>query len=213
MLLTVRSRTDETVLRFVIIFIKEVNIIIIYKITNIINNKCYIGQTTQKDPYRRISRHFTDALHNKLDTKFCRAIRKYGKENFYYDFIDTATTKEELNQKEKYWISYYNSIDKGYNMVEGGIGFVGNSYGSKTKEELEIIKDKIRTSKIGSKNPMARKIKRVDIHTHEANVFDTIISCAQACGIQNGKTSITQRLNGQIASPFKKKWLFEYYNE
>ena len=44
-------------------------------------------------------------------------------------------------------------------------------------------------------------------------IFDTVISCAQACGIKNGKTSISTRLNGQIKSPYKNTWIFEYYNE
>ena len=78
---------------------------------------------------------------------------------------------------------------------------------------MEIIKEKIRETKIGKKNPMARKIKRINILTNEEEVFDTVISCAKACGIKNGKTSITQRLNGTTKSPFKGKWIFEYYNE
>lgn len=78
---------------------------------------------------------------------------------------------------------------------------------------MEVIKEKIRQTKIGAKNPMARKIKRTNIITNEVDIFDTIISCAKACGIQNGKTSITNRLNGQIKSPYKKTWIFEYYDE
>ena len=66
---------------------------------------------------------------------------------------------------------------------------------------------------MGSKNPMARKIKRTNIITNEVDIFDTVISCAQACGIKNGKTSITTRLNGQVKSPYKNTWIFEYYNE
>lgn len=60
---------------------------------------------------------------------------------------------------------------------------------------------------------MARKIKRINIITNKVDIFDTVISCAQACGIQNGKTSITTRLNGQVKSPYKNTWIFEYYNE
>ena len=75
---------------------------------------------------------------------------------------------------------------------------------------MEVIKVKIRQSKLGNKNPMARKIKRTNIITNEINMFDTVIDCAKACGVQNGKTSITTRLNGQIKSPFKKTWIFEY---
>jgi hypothetical protein len=69
---------------------------------------------------------------------------------------------------------------------------------------MDTIKEKIRQTKIGSKNPMAKKVKRINIKTKEEDIFDTVISCAKACGIKNGKTSITERLNGKINSPFKK---------
>ena len=78
---------------------------------------------------------------------------------------------------------------------------------------MKVIKEKIRQTKIGAKNPMARKIKRINIKTNEVDIFDTLISCAQACGIKNGKTSISTRLNGQTKSPYKHKWIFEYYDE
>lgn len=184
----------------------------IYKITNIQNNKVYIGQTIRpiKD---RFNRHINDALHNVIDTHFARAIRKYGKENFTIEEIDNANTQEELNQKEQYWIRYFNSVQQGYNETDAISKCGGNTYQSKTKEEMNIIKDKIRQTKIGAKNPMARKVKRINVLTNEIDIFDTIIECAQACGIKNGKTSISTRLNGQINSPYKKQWLFEYYDE
>ena len=184
----------------------------IYKITNIQNNKVYIGQTIRpiKD---RFHRHINDAMNNILDTHFARAIRKYGKESFIAEEIDNATNQTELNEKEQYWIHYYNSVKEGYNETDAISKCGGNTYLSKTEEEMEIIKDKIRQTKLGNKNPMAKKIKRIDIITNEVDIFDTIISCAQACGIKNGKTSITTRLNGQIKSPFKNQWIFEYYNE
>ena len=78
---------------------------------------------------------------------------------------------------------------------------------------MEEIKEKIRQTKVGAKNPMARRIRRINITTGEIHIFDTIIGCAQACGIKNGKTSITTRLNGQITSPYKNTWIFEYCDE
>ena len=78
---------------------------------------------------------------------------------------------------------------------------------------MEEIKEKIRQTKLGAKNPMARKVRRTNIITNEIDVFDTVIACAQACGIKNGKTSITNRLNGQIKSPYKNTWIFEYCDE
>ena len=184
----------------------------IYKITNIQNNKVYIGQTIRpiKD---RFNRHMNDALNNIIDTHFARAIRKYGKENFVYEEIDNAHSQEELNQKEQYWIRYFNSVEKGYNETDAIFKCGGNTYKSKTAEEMEIIKEKLSQSKMGSKNPMARKVKRINIQTNEVDIFNTITECAKACGIKNGKTSITTRLNGQIISPYKKQWLFEYYDE
>ena len=184
----------------------------IYKITNIQNNKVYIGQTI-RPIQQRFNRHINDALNNILDTHFARAIRKYGKENFVVEEIDKAQTQDELNKKEQYWINYYNSVEEGYNETNAISKCGGNTYRSKTEKEMEVIKEKIRKTKIGSKNPMARKIKRTNILTNEVDIFDTIIECAKACGIQNGKTSITTRLNGQVKHPFKKTWIFEYYDE
>lgn len=184
----------------------------IYKITNIQNKKVYIGQTICPIE-QRFRRHINDALNNILDTHFARAIRKYGKENFVIELIDTAQTQDELNKKEQYWIQYYNSVEDGYNETDAISKCGGNTYQSKTEKEMKVIKEKIRQTKIGSKNPMARKIKRTNIITNEIDIFDTIISCAKACGIQNGKTSITTRLNGQITSPYKKTWIFEYCDE
>lgn len=184
----------------------------IYKITNIQNNKVYIGQSI-RPVNQRFQRHINDALNNILDTHFARAIRKYGKENFIIEEIDTANTQEELNEKEQYWIKYYNSVIDGYNETDAISKCGGNTYQSKTDEEMEVIKDKIRQTKIGNKNPMAKKIKRINIFTYEIDIFDTVISCAKACGIQSGKTSITNRLNRKIKSPFKNTWKFEYYDE
>ena len=184
----------------------------IYKITNIQNNKIYIGQTIRpvKD---RFNRHINDALNNIIDTHFARAIRKYGKENFNIEIIDCAQSQEELNKKEQYWIQFYNSVKEGYNETDAMNKCGGNTYQSKTEKEMEIIKEKIRKTKVGGKNPMAKKIKRINIITGEVDIYETVISCAQACGIKNGKTSISTRLNGQVTSPYKKQWLFEYYDE
>ena len=184
----------------------------IYKIINIQNNKIYIGQTIR--PIQdRFHRHINDALNNVLDTHFARAIRKYGKDNFIIEQIDQAQTQDELNKKEQYWIQYYNSVQNGYNETDAISKCGGNTYQSKTEKEMEVIKEKIRQTKLGAKNPMAKKIKRINIITNEIDIFDTIISCAKACGIKNGKTSISTRLNGQVKSPYKNTWIFEYYNE
>lgn len=184
----------------------------IYKITNILNNKVYIGQTI-RPIQQRFRRHLSDAINNILNTHLAKAIRKYGVNDFKIELVDCAKNQEELNQKEQYWIRYYNSIQNGYNETDAISKCGGNTYKNKTADELENIKNKIRKSKIGGKNPMARKVKRINIITNEIDIFNTVIECAQACGIKKGKTSITQRLNKTVETPFKKKWIFEYYDE
>ena len=100
---------------------------IIYKITNKVNGKIYIGLTKQK-LQSRFRGHLSDARKAlKNDGRVCyfqNALLKYGKENFILEQIDQADTKEELCRKEEYWISYYNSTDRsiGYNVSEGGEG-------------------------------------------------------------------------------------------
>lgn len=89
---------------------------VIYKITNLINGKCYIGQTTQP-LYKRYWRH----CHNGTSSVIGAAISKYGKENFKIEAIDHAHNIDELNNKEIFWINFYNSVaPNGYNIAGGG---------------------------------------------------------------------------------------------
>lgn len=113
----------------------------IYKITNNINNKLYVGQTT-KNLEERLREHFQNADNLKNFT-LSNAIRKYGKDNFSIDQIDTADTKDDLNKKEIYWINYYKSFDinYGYNMTLGGDG--GNTYMNRSEDQMSITRKKI----------------------------------------------------------------------
>jgi group I intron endonuclease len=92
---------------------------IIYRVKNKISGKVYIGQTIHTLEKRKDT-HLKSIETGK--SKFYRALKSYGVENFQWEVIDTATTKEELNQKEKNYIIEYNSIEDGYNMIEGGTG-------------------------------------------------------------------------------------------
>ena len=93
---------------------------IIYKITNLENLKVYIGQTINTLEKRKY-KHESEAKCNK-SMPIARAIIKYGKDNFYWETIDIAKTREELNEKEKEWIWLYNTNDRqyGYNLSMGG---------------------------------------------------------------------------------------------
>ena len=73
------------------------------------------------------------------DTKFYRAIRKYGKENFKIEAIDFADTQRELDEKEIYYINLYDSVKKGYNSKDS-IGKCGGDTLS-AHQNLDEIKE------------------------------------------------------------------------
>ena len=91
----------------------------IYKVTNKINGKCYIGQTV-KAVEKRYKRHIVDS--KKDNYCFHRALRKYGIENFEIEIIEDNIPLLNLDEREIYWISYFDSyyMNNGYNMTYGG---------------------------------------------------------------------------------------------
>lgn len=93
---------------------------IIYKITNSINDKVYIGQTVESLK-KRWNRHTWVCTIKRNAMAITNAIVKYGKENFIIEEIDKADDIEELNEKEIYYINLYKSISpNGYNLTTGG---------------------------------------------------------------------------------------------
>lgn len=101
---------------------------IIYRVTTP-SKKVYIGQTIHKLERRIHSHIYTSKKSNQL--YFHKALRKYDLSKIVFEEIDKASSKEELNKKEIYWIEYYKSNDSrfGYNLTKGGDGAA--SYGDK----------------------------------------------------------------------------------
>lgn len=91
----------------------------IYKITNTINGKSYIGQTIQNVKERFYQHCATKCSKAVLDMAIHRAIKKYGKSNFTVEVIEEVDSTN-LNDRERYWIKYYNSYNNGYNSTKGG---------------------------------------------------------------------------------------------
>lgn len=90
----------------------------IYKATNQINGKSYIGQTV--DFKTRIWQH--QRCYEKEDCKFHDAIKEFGFENFKWETLKICHTKKEAEESEKYFIEFYNSYRDGYNENKGGVG-------------------------------------------------------------------------------------------
>lgn len=123
----------------------------IYKIENTINNKVYIGQTINKPEYRwREHQRISKNTDNPDFSYIHSAMRKYGVNNFNFQVIDKANSKEELDAKEKQYISSLNTLVRnGYNISSGG---------QFTKVIPESTRQKISESKKGPKNPNWGKV-------------------------------------------------------
>lgn len=122
---------------------------IIYKATNKLNGKIYIGQTIRPLDVR-MAEHARQSA-----SPFDRAIRKYGLENFEVEVIDTADTIDELNQKEIYWIKYYNTYEgEGYNACLGGDNTKGFHHRAESKAKMSEAKSRMY---IGESNPFYGK--------------------------------------------------------
>lgn len=91
----------------------------IYKYTNLINGKIYIGQTKQTLKQRDY-KHQTQLKDN---TYFHRAMKKYGRQNFSLELVEDHIPFKQLDEKEKFYIDFFESFyatGKGYNLTQGG---------------------------------------------------------------------------------------------
>lgn len=103
----------------------------IYKITNNLNNKFYIGFTSQKNPKWRFNQHLSTARSQKKNNQpIIRAIRKYGEENFSFDVILEGEKKFLLNVEEPRLIK---ELKPEYNSTLGGEGVLGYKHTEETK--------------------------------------------------------------------------------
>ena len=111
---------------------------IIYKATNLVNLKCYIGQTKFSLKYRKKTHLW---FRKKLTCPYFHyAIKKYGKDNFKWEILCECDTKDELDEMEFHFIKQYKSYYKenGYNLTLGGGGCLEYKL---TKEQIKKLSD------------------------------------------------------------------------
>lgn len=208
----------------------------IYKITNRLNKKVYIGATT-RHPSIRFEEHCIDAVRFP-DRPFYIAINKYGIENFKLEIIEECESFE-LEEREKYWIEYYGSFKYGYNATLGGSGKkyldydlivetyrqIGNSI--ETAHRLNICEDSVRIA-LKAKEERIRSHQEVmsDKYGKMVNMFDlndnyimTFPSTADAarylidndftnCKLTTIRFHITEACRGDRKSAAKFKWSY-----
>jgi len=202
----------------------------IYKITNIITKKCYIGQTLShrlnKRKYRpfgyigRFNDHISEAINNtkkKQCTYLNNSIRKHGKEKFKIELLKCCN-KIELDDTEKFFIELNNSIyPNGYNLTIGGK--TAEHKNVKNNKELQPFKKRGR--EFGYKHKESTKIA-INKYCHEKKIerlskynLDDITQCIKP--IRNKNTgeihNYVIRINGtQVSAPSNNESLDEKYN-
>jgi len=146
---------------------------IIYKVTNEKTGKLYIGLTTKSLFMRKADHKFRAKFEDKRSA-FQLALLVEGLENFRWEEIDHAESKEELSQKEKHWVAYFKADDPnfGYNILGGGIDA---KHTAETKRKMSEyaqnrpfehrrkLSEAHKGKQTGEKNPMYGKT-----HTEEA---------------------------------------------
>lgn len=221
-----------------VFFAREVDIVkkekefIVYKIICDVNGKVYIGQTN-KSIKERLQNHIKFALTEKRSekVKFSRAIRKYGKEHFHIEEIERVNNQEELDEREFYWINYYDSVNTGYNS-KNSKGKCGGDTLSNHWNKEEISR-KISESKKGDLNPMringglkgerngmygklgalnphSRKCVGVNSITGEIKFFDSRADASRYVGLR--VSGVSSRITGSTKGEYRG-WMFYNYEE
>ena len=122
----------------------------IYKITNTVNQKSYIGQSIHIENRWTDEKYVsTDPIDPRYNSSLSKAFRKYGIENFKFEILEECS-KEELSNREIYYINLYNTYYNGYNETTGGQG--SSNYCMKiSTDDLKEIYNLLLNSKISQK--------------------------------------------------------------
>lgn len=147
----------------------------IYKHTNLLNGKCYIGQTKQTD----LTRRWTGGSGYRDTPRFNHAIKKYGWSGFTHEILETGLTKEEADEKEIYYIKKFRSNERGYgyNIREGG-----HNCGTLSPEG----RAKIVECSSGANAPVAKAIDIYDLSGNLVMITGTLTEASAFLGTSNG---------------------------
>lgn len=202
----------------------------IYKITNDINDKIYIGKTL-KSIEERFREHLNDSKKESLEKRpLYNAIRLYGENHFKISLVEECEI-EKLSDREMYWINYYGSFAKGYNATLGGDGKILYDYeeiasflktGASNQEAMKkfgccediiTLVRKIYNIKPQKKHPQMKKVKQYNLSGEFIQEFNSIGDAVRwlsnTIGIKYDggvKSHIMDVCKGKRKTAYKYKW-------
>ena len=152
----------------------------IYKITNKINTKSYIGQSIH------IQERWNEHLSKQSNSLISLALKKYGISNFSFEILEECN-QEELNEKEMYWIKYYNTFKDGYNLTLGGDGTKKYDIEEIYQKYCELLNINKTAKEIGCGESTVRKVIREYGILNEEQGIDKPVECI------NPKTLVVEK--------------------
>jgi group I intron endonuclease len=110
----------------------------IYKITNKVSGKCYIGETKEENPETRWRRHIQSINRNVGCPALKDSINKYGIDNFKFEVLIICFDKDRFIYEKEYIKKYNSQVPNGYNILPGGEGggFQGKKHSEKSKKKI-----------------------------------------------------------------------------
>lgn len=174
----------------------------VYKITNNVNGKIYIGQ---KKSEKLLENYWGSG---KL---IVEAIKKYGKDNFSREVLEWCETKDELNQRERYFIEKFNarSPDVGYNLAVGGT-VIGMNHSAETRAKMSAShKGKPKSEAAKRKMSEAHKGKHLS-EEHRKAISETLKISMVGKNVgkkhsEETKRLISEQLKGHLTSDETRK--------
>lgn len=170
----------------------------IYSITNLENNKLYVGKTTQPNPYDRWKQHLQLARsknnlaeNNSVHSMpIVRAICKHGADNFKFRIIEECAD-EDVNERETYWIEKLDACGKnGYNITLGGEG----------------IK---KPRKHWANHPNSKAVSCYTLEGEWVKDYESVGIAADSCENKKGKSPILFCIKGKTFQALGYRWAWK----
>lgn len=178
---------------------------IIYKATNIINDKSYIGQTVGSLDSRK-NKHYNEAFEYQK-TRFHKAIVRYGLDAFIWSIIeDGINDLQTLDEREVYWVAHFDTYNNGYNDTKGGHAIRGYRF-------TKVDRKKMSLSHLGKSNGPHSKETKKKISESQKGSNNSMFGRRGKNNPRTGTKHSKESIQKMILSSAQYKYILEGFNQ